>query len=267
MGNQINANHTPEPETPHMARVYDYLVDGTHHYQIDRIAASYLCSLIPSLPRWLKMGRSFLQEAAIQLWKDGITQFIDFGSGFPTSDHIHAVLPQARVIYVDIDPYTVAQGKMIIGDNPNVCYLEGNLCDANVFLQLPEVQTFLDQNQRVAFGLSGVSVFFDVSEFQSLCQELYAWATPGSKLYVTFETSATDQMTPPIQQLIDIFEQTGGSYRFYRMEECLEAVKPWRYSAQGLVPLQRFLGLPEHYITPKDREGIGLEFYGAIVEK
>ena len=33
------------------------------------------------------------------------------------------------------------------------------------------------------------------------------------------------------------------------------------------MPLHQFLGLPSDYITEADQEGVGLQFYAAILEK
>jgi hypothetical protein len=47
------------------------------------------------------MLRDFLQIAARRLGDQGFTRFVDFASGLPTEDHIHAVLPDAKVVYSD----------------------------------------------------------------------------------------------------------------------------------------------------------------------
>src|SRR5215216_2437236 len=99
------------PEVPSAARIYDYLSGGSFHFPVDRGAAGYMVLLVPSVPKWLQMLRSFLQKAATKLWDDGMTHFVDFGSGLPSESHIHAVLPKAKVIYFDLDPYVVAEGK------------------------------------------------------------------------------------------------------------------------------------------------------------
>ena len=53
-------------------------------------------------------NRGFHQRAARWLAEQGIRQFIDIGSGLPTVGNTHEVVqrvvPDARVVYVDIDP-------------------------------------------------------------------------------------------------------------------------------------------------------------------
>ncbi len=47
----------------------------------------------------------------------------------------------------------------------------------------------------------------------------------------------------------------------------LELSRPWRIPEGGLLPLADFLELPPGHVTEEDREGVGLEFYAAILEK
>src|SRR5688500_6188204 len=121
------SDQTLNPEIPSAARIYDYLSGGTFHFPADRGAAEFMQSLIPSLAKWLKMLRAHLQKAATKLADEGITHFIDFGSGLPSDSHIHAVLPDAKVIYIDVDPYVVAEGQKMLAGNPNTLYLQGDV--------------------------------------------------------------------------------------------------------------------------------------------
>lgn len=255
------------PEFPSAARIYDYLSGGAFHFPVDRGAADFMVSLVPSVPKWLKMLRAFLQQAAKQLWASGMTHFIDFGSGLPSESHIHAVLPNAKVIYVDSDPYVVQEGQRLLAQVTNTLYLQGDVLQARTILDSPEVVNFLGGTRRVAFGLSGLSVFFTPSEFNAVFRTLYEWAEPGSKVYTNYETKSPDLNTPQLQQFVDLLSQAGGNYHFYTLEDCYEVSQPWTLTPPGLVPLSTFLGMPEGYITEQEREGVNLEFYGAILEK
>lgn len=254
-------------EIPNAARIYDYTLGGVHNFEADRQAAEYMFSLLPSTPKWVKMLRAFLQEAATRLGEEGFTHFVDFSSGLPTSDHIHAVLPDAKIVYSDIDPLTVSQGQMMMRDNPNVLYLESDIRQATALLESRQVQAFLGGQRQVAFGLNGITVFLTRPEIEQLFQDLYDWAAPGSKLYITFETKNPALTTPQFEQFIGMFAQAGSPFVLYSLEECLAMGQPWTVDEHGLVTLSEFLGLPEDYLTEADREGVGLEFYAAIMEK
>jgi hypothetical protein len=263
---KMSSSQTSSP-VPSAARIYDYLSGGSFHFPVDRDAADFMVSLVPSVPKWLRMLRAFLQKAAQQLWASGMTHFVDFGSGLPSNTHVHAVLPNARVVYVDSDPYVVQEGRRMLVDSSNTLYLQGDVLHARDILDRPEVSSFLGGTRRIAFGLSGLSVFFTPAEFNSVFRTLYDWSEPGSKVYTNYETKAPHLNTPPLQQFVDMLSQAGGSYHFYTLEDCYTVSEPWTLTSPSLLPLSEFLGMPEGYITEQEREGVQLEFYGAILEK
>jgi S-adenosyl methyltransferase len=256
------------PETPNAARIYNYTLGGSHWFPADKAAAEFMFSLVPSTPKWVRMLRDFLQKAARRLWEEGLTHFVDFASGLPTEDHIHSVLPErARIVYSDSDPYTVEKAQEMVGHLTNVLYLSYDVRDARGLLESPEVRDFLGGERRVASGLSGITVFLSPEEITRLFQDLYDWAAPGSRLYITYETKEPGLMTPRMEQFIEMFRQAGALFWLYSLQECITLSAPWRIPEGGLVPLSDFLGLPPDHITEADREGVGLQFYAAILEK
>lgn len=258
----------PEPhQVPNAARIYNYTLGGSHNFPADREAAEYMFSLVPSTRKWVRMLRDFLQQAARRLWDEGYTHFVDLASGLPTEDHIHAVLPGAKVVYSDLDDYTVEQARALVGHLPNVLYLKHDVREPLALLERPEVHEFLGGERRVVFGLNGITVFLSPEEISRVFHELYEWAAPGSRLYITYETKEPRRMTPRMEQFIDVFRRVGAPFWMYSLEESVELSRPWRIPEGGLVPLARFLGLPPGHITEEDHEGVGLEFYAAILEK
>ena len=255
------------PQVPNAARVYDYILGGTHNFESDRQAAEYMCSLVPSTRKWLRMIRACLQTAARRLGAEGFTHWVDFASGLPTSDHVHTVLPDAKVIYTDINPLTIVQGRALIGDNPNVCYHECDIRQARKFLHRPDVNAFLGGNRKVVFGANGITVFLPAADNRKFFRDLYDWAEPGSKLFTTFETKSPDLTTPRWEQFVGMFQQMGEAFHLFSLPEYLELCKPWTPVRNGVMTVREFLGLPPEYITEEDREGVGIEFYAAILEK
>ena len=261
-------SQAPSPtDIPNAARIYNYVSGGSHWFPADKAAADYISSLVPSTGKWVRMLREFLQQAARRLHAEGLRHFVDFASGLPTDDHVHAVVPDARVVYSDTDPYTLQAAEQLVGGLPNVLYLEHDVRDARGLLESPRVTEFLGGERRVALGLSGISVFLPADEIRRLMRELYDWAAPGSRLYVTWETRQPGMMTPQMQQFLDVFEQTGSPFYLYTPEEAFEMCAPWRLPEGGLPRVADFLGLPPGHITGEDREGVGLEFYAGILEK
>ncbi len=90
---------------PSAARVYDYL-GGSHNFEVDRRMAEEAIRLWPELPVMMQANRDFIRRAVRYLVSQGITQFIDIGSGIPTAGNVHEVAqrenPDCTVVYVDM---------------------------------------------------------------------------------------------------------------------------------------------------------------------
>src|SRR6516164_5421945 len=101
----------PEIDTsrPHPARMYDYYIGGKNHFAADREVADAALAHWPSGRIGLRENRKFLGRAVRYLAREaGIRQFLDIGSGLPTTANVHeiaqAAAPASRVVYVDHDP-------------------------------------------------------------------------------------------------------------------------------------------------------------------
>src|SRR6478752_152162 len=101
-------------DRPSAARIYDYYLGGSHNFAVDRW---------PQLPQIMRENRSFLNRAIRYLVGQGITQFLDLGSGIPTVGNVHEVArsadPDARVVYVDTDPVAVTLSRSLLAGVPN----------------------------------------------------------------------------------------------------------------------------------------------------
>src|SRR5439155_17803156 len=114
-------------DRPSPARVYDYLLGGSHNLAVDRAAAERAIAASPGVREGALANRAFLRRAVSYLVDQGIDQFLDVGSGIPTAANTHevarALRPGARVVYVDNDPVAVAHSQAILGGNPDAAVL------------------------------------------------------------------------------------------------------------------------------------------------
>lgn len=250
---------------PNAARVYDYMLGGDHNYEPDRHAAHYMSSLIPSTRTWVHRLRKFLHLASLQLVEQGFDRFLDLGSGLPTSDHIHATAPNARVVYVDNDPIVFAYGTEILGNHSNARYLNADIREIAAVLESPVTRELLGDARRVAIGFNAITCFLSDEEIRSMGRALYEWAPSGSKMFATFETKAPEAMTSKLQQFVDMFDQMGSPYHFLTPERSKALMEPWVEDAQGFRPLFEWLGEDEP--PTEEREGVDLEFYGTFLVK
>jgi len=250
---------------PNAARVYDYMLGGEHHYEPDRQAAEYMSSLVPSTRNWVRKLRRFMHGASVLLAEQGFDRFLDLGSGLPTREHIHASVPNARVVYVDNDPVVVALGTEILGSDSNARYLKADIRDVTAILDSPATKELLGDARRVAIGFNAVTCFLSDDEICTIVRALYAWAPSGSKMFASFETKAEGAMTPKMQEFVDMFDKMGSPYHFLTLQRSKELMEPWLEDARGFRPLFEWLG--EKAATVEEREGVELEFYGAILAK
>jgi SAM-dependent methyltransferase len=141
-------------ETPSAARMYDYYLGGSHNFAADRELAEQALKAWPETPYMCRANRAFLCRAVTFLAEQGVDQFLDLGSGIPTSGNVHeiaeAVLPEARTVYVDCDAVAYAHGRALLAGNPRASYVQADLRDPEAVLSSPEVTRMLDLSRPVA---------------------------------------------------------------------------------------------------------------------
>ncbi len=250
---------------PNTARIFDYLVGGNANFEADRQAADKMLKLIPSLQKWVRLRRAFVQEAAFQLHEKGFRQFLDLGSGMPSNEGIHSFAPNSRVIYSDINPVAVSYGHSLFNDLDQVDYIRGNAAEIEDLLQTTAVKVLIDPNEPVAIGFNGIALFLAPETIQSLSQTLYDWAPEGSQIFLVFQTHGIIEHAADYEAFLEITRAAFLPVLLYTLEKNLEMMHPWKPTF--LEPVYTFLGLPDDFIKDEDREKIGMEFYATILEK
>jgi SAM-dependent methyltransferase len=174
-------------DVPNAARVYDYYLGGSHNFEADRTMARRAMELWPELPKIMRANRSFLRRSVQYLAGDGITRFLDVGSGIPTLGPVHEVAreirPETRVVYVDRDPVAVAHSQAMLSKDPLSRVVQADLTDPEDLLAHPDVAGLLDEGEPVALLLVAVLHFVpDESEPHRLVARLRDALPPGSAL-------------------------------------------------------------------------------------
>lgn len=145
---------------PAAARIYDYLLGGNDNYPVDRAAADRVLAVAPDQRRLARANRAFAIRAVRVLAAAGIRQFIDLGTGFPTSPSVHEAArradPSARVVYVDHDPLVHAHNTAVLAGDSQVAPIQADIRQPRVILGHPDVARLIDFSQPV--GLLCVAV-------------------------------------------------------------------------------------------------------------
>jgi SAM-dependent methyltransferase len=196
----------------HIARVYDYWLGGKDNFAADRAAAEQAIAAYPDIVFSVRANRAFLARAVRYLaGEGGIRQFLDIGTGIPSSDNTHevaqSVAPGSRVVYVDNDPIVLAHARALLTSGPQgaTSYLDADLRDAErVLAAATEV---LDFSRPVALMLMAILQHVDNAENPSgIVATLVDALPPGS--YLALSHPAADIEAEKQGQLAERLNQT-----------------------------------------------------------
>ena len=185
---------------PHPARMYDYFIGGKNHFAADRETAADVLRKSPHVRTAARENRAFLGRAVRYLAAEaGIRQFLDIGTGLPTSDNVHeiaqAVAPSSRVVYVDNDPLVLAHARALLTSAPEgrTAYINADLRDPSSILSSPVVREVLDFGQPIALMLVAI-LHLVPDEFQpaKIIEALLGALPPGSYLAASHLTTEHD---------------------------------------------------------------------------
>ncbi|WP_328787541.1 MULTISPECIES: SAM-dependent methyltransferase [unclassified Streptomyces] len=175
---------------PSVSRIYDYYLGGSHNFEVDRQTARRAMEFMPGLPKIMQANRAFMRRAVRHAVAEGVTQFLDIGSGIPTFGNVHEVAqaasPQARVVYVDHDPVAVAHSRAVLAGDDQSGIVAADLRKPKEILAAPEVGRLLDLGRPVALLLVAVLHFLeDTDDPFDAVAELRDALAPGSLLILT----------------------------------------------------------------------------------
>ena len=242
---------------PSAARVYDYLLGGAHNFAADRAVGERVLQVLPDGRQVAISNRSFLRRAVRYLVDQGITQFLDLGSGIPTSGNVHEIAqeadPSARVLYVDYDEVAVAHSELLLAGNPNAIILASDLTKPEIVLNAPITRQFLDFSRPI--GLLLVAVFHFVPDHQDPAGIVAAYrdALPAGS-YVALSHLTADHQPEAMAGVVEAMRNSRDPmyFRTYDdvapMFEGLELVEP------GLVSAPRWR--PDEGVRETGPEGV-----------
>lgn len=175
---------------PSGARVYDYYLGGSHNFAVDRRMARQAIELWPDLPQIMQANRGFLRRAVRYLVGQGITQLLDIGSGIPTEGNVHqvaqAACPDARVVYVDIDPVAVVHSRAILAGNDNADIVQADMADVDSILRDPRAARLIDRSKPIGVLMVAMLHFVpDSAEPAKILSRYRQMMRPGSYLAVS----------------------------------------------------------------------------------
>ena len=239
-----------DTSVPNIARMYDYWLGGKDNFAADREAADRQTTAVPQLPLLARQNREFLRRVVRFCVGEGVTQFLDIGSGLPTNQNVHEVAqlvsPESTVVYVDSDPSVVIHAQAMLSSSLTEV-IRGDVCRPDEILGSPKVRNLIDFSQPVAVLILAVlHVIPDEADPAGCVARLRDALAPGSYLAISHAdvspahsvgtkrlTKTAREIAGPLQGVERIPSRTGDEIaRFFDgltlVEPGLTDVSAWR---------------------------------------
>ena len=238
-----------DPHVPHAARIYDYILGGADHFEVDRVAAHAAVDDAPggfeAARAQLRANRAYLGRVVRYLVAEaGIRQFLDIGTGVPNADNVHAVAqslaPDTTVVYVDNDPSVLAHARELLAADGATTYVDGDLRYPAKILR--EARQALDFDRPIAVVLNAILHFLPESdEPYRIVEQLMGAVPSGSYLAISHITLDVAEHAEAVRNATRRYNETTNETWVLRTTDevaafftGLELVEP------GVVPLREW---------------------------
>ena len=260
-------------DRPHPARVYDYLLGGKDNYAADRAAAEAGLQANPNSRIPPRENRAFLRRVVRYLAREaGVGQFLDIGTGIPTSPNVHeiaqAIRPRARIVYVDNDPIVLSHARALLTTAPSgkTAYVDADLRDVGKILSSPDLLRTLDLSQPVGLLLIAIMHFIpDADDPYGLAGRLLAGLPSGSYLALSHLTGDFDpaawEGVAAVYRRSGVTMQVRSRPAIERFFAGLDLVEP------GVVSLPRWRPDPCDIGSPGAPSDGAVSVYGGVARK
>jgi len=193
----------------HPARRYDYWLGGKDNFAADRESGDAVEAKFPTIRLGVRENRWFMCRAVAYAARElGIRQFLDIGTGIPTSPNTHQIAqeadPTARVVYVDNDPLVLVHARALMNGTREGAtnYLRADLREPGKILNDDALLATLDRSQPTALMLLAVLHFLQDADNPRAIIDTLVDALPDGSLVIA--SHATLEHLPPEQAEIII---------------------------------------------------------------
>jgi hypothetical protein len=260
---------TIDTSQAHPARIYDYILGGKDNFAADRTAAEAAMAANPQIATAMRENRALMRRMVAFLAREaGVRQFLDIGTGLPTSPNVHEVAqdaaPEARVVYVDNDPIvlTHARALLISTKEGATAYLDADLRDPAKILANPQLAQTLDLAKPVALLLIGILHFLpDADDPYGIVDRLVSALPPGSHLAIQHPTA---DFYPPGAGAASAYARAGIPFQYRNRDEFARFLDGLHLVPPGIQPMAEWRAENEPQPRPA---AIDAAAYAAIGRK
>ncbi|MGI8332558.1 SAM-dependent methyltransferase [Actinomadura scrupuli] len=193
---------------PNLARMTDYFLGGKDNFAADRKAAEEVLAVAPEILTMARAGHAFQIRLVRYLAAEGITQFVNVGSGLPTQSNTHevarSVRPDARVVYVDKDPVVLSHAHAILGRDPLTRVVAGDVLHPDELLADPELRGLIDFDRPLAILIFGALQYIPAVDDPLGCVARLRDAMPSGS-YLGLSHVVFDARPDVAQPIVDIY--------------------------------------------------------------
>ena len=232
-----------DPARPAAARIYDYLLGGKDNYAVDRTAAERVLAVAPDQRQLARANRAFAIRAVGALASAGIRQFVDLGTGFPTSPSVHEAArqadPGARVVYVDYDPLVHVHNTALLAQDNQVVSVRADIRQPETILGHPDVTRLIDFGQPV--GVLCVAVLHLVPDAEDPAGIVARFRDHmGSGSYLALSQFAADSDPEAMAELRAVAAGTAVETYFRPRDAILRFFDGFELVPPGLTDVERW---------------------------
>jgi SAM-dependent methyltransferase len=217
-----------------IARVYDAFLNGKDNYDIDREVVRQVQQAAPEAGRMALDNRDFLiRVTRFIASQTGVTQFLDCGSGLPTSENTHQVAqriqPDARVVYIDNDPVVLAHGRALLVENDQTHFSAADIFKPHEILNDEIVRRYLDFSEPIALFQLGTLHHYDGERSpQSIMQEYIDALPSGSYVAIShfFDPEAASELSELARKMEQSFLHSPMGSGVFRTRAEIEGMLP-----------------------------------------
>ncbi|MFC5289382.1 SAM-dependent methyltransferase [Actinokineospora guangxiensis] len=201
-------------EGPTLARLVDALLGGRDNYAADRALVEQLVAVDPGVRQLARDHRDWVVRCLrLLVTAHGIDQFIDIGSGLPTTDNTHQIAQrynaEARVVYVDNDPVVQAYGRALLEENDLTHMAPCDFTDPSA--ALASVELFKNVDFERPIGLMLCSVVHHILDDDEADTVVRAWVDVlprGSFVMLTHDIDPGGEHSALVRRLDEVLAGT-----------------------------------------------------------
>jgi hypothetical protein len=166
------------------------MLGGKDNFAVDRQLGDELMAAFPDAAWIARQNRAFLGRAVTYCAEQGMTQFLDIGSGLPTMENVHEVArrvyPESAVVYVDNDATALTHANALLATSDGVVAMYGDVREPGKILADVREQGLLDLTKPFVVLLAAIFHFITDEEDPIGIVRTFTDAMPsGSYLILT----------------------------------------------------------------------------------